>query len=143
MSLRLVATTQRAPTVGRATALLGDTPTITLIGDTAAPDVGCTVRLARHGDVWLGVVSDRSAFIDGVRMGLVPHFLFGDAHVVSVSGVARTRVLGRVGAVGGDVAGVVAGLLGPWGAGDGVVIEVAPEALVVDADDVVDVVPRT
>jgi hypothetical protein len=94
--------------------------------------------------VWLGVVLDRSAFADRVRMGAVPHFFVGDASVVTVSGVARTRVLGRVGAVGADVGNAIAGLLGPWAADDSVVVEITPEALVVvDDEDHVGVVPRT
>jgi hypothetical protein len=146
MSLRLVtaaATARPTGAVGRAQALLGDAPTLTLIGDPAAPDACCTARLVRRGEVWLGVVSDRAAFTDRVRMGLTPHFLFGDASVVTVSGTASTRILGRVGAVAAEVAAVVAPLLGPWGAGDAVVIEVRPEALVVDTDEATGIVPRT
>jgi hypothetical protein len=146
MSLRLIstaATAARPSATGRAQALLGDAPTLTLVGDPTAPDACCTARLVRRGDVWLGVVSDRAAFTDLVRMGLVPHFLFGDASVVTVSGTARTRVLGRVAAVAADVQSAVAPLLGPWGAGDAVVIEVSPEALVVDTDEAGGIVPRT
>lgn len=148
MSLRLVNTAAVAsvrPTAatGRAQALLGDAPTLTLIGDPSAPDACCTARLIRRGDVWFGVVSDRATFTDRVRMGLVPHFLFGDASVVTVSGTARTRVLGRVGTVAADLAALVQPLLGPWGAGDAVVIEVSPEALVVDTDENTGIVPRT
>ena len=117
---------------------------MTLVADQAAPDSCCTARLVRRGDVWLGIVSDHSILADRVRMGLVPRFFVGDGAVVTVSGIARTRVLGRVGAVGNDIAGVVATLLGPWGAADAVVIEVSPEALVVvDDEDAIGAVPRT
>lgn len=145
MSLRLVTATASRPTsaAGRAQALLGDAPTLTLVGDPSDPDACCTARLVRRGEVWLGVVSDRAAFTDRVRMGLVPHFLFGDASVVTVSGTAQTRILGRVAAVTADIAAIVAPLLGPWGAGDAVVIEVRPEALVVDTDEATGIVPRT
>ncbi len=150
MSLRLIEkspeiSTQgalaRAPSAaGRAQALLGDAPTLTLIGDA---DVCCTARFVRHGDVWLGIVSDRAALTDRVRMGAVPRFLFGDASVVTVSGTAHASVLGRVAAVGADIAAAVAALVGPWGAGDGVVVAVRPDDLVVDADASPVVMPRT
>ena len=52
-------------------------------------------------------------------------------------------VLGRVAAVTAEVQAAVAPLLGPWGAGDAVVIEVTPEALVVDTDEAAGIVPRT
>jgi len=150
MSLRLVVSTASSTArhagtgaSGRAQALLGDSPTMTLIGDPAAPDACCTARLVRSGAVWLGVVSDRAAFTDRVRMGLVPRFLFGDASVVTVSGVAKTRVLGRHASCTADVQATVASLIGPWGVGDAVVIEVSPEDLVVDADDAIVVMPRT
>jgi hypothetical protein len=147
MSLRLINTAASSParttSVGRAQALLGDTPTLTLVGDATAPDACYTARLVRRGEVWLGVVGDHAAFADRVRMGIVPHFLFGDASVVTVSGTARTRILGRVAAVAADVQAAVAPLLGPWGAGDAVVIEVCPEALVVDTDEPHGAVPRT
>lgn len=140
MSLRLVPTAA----ANRAEALLGDTPTLTLVADGSAPDSCCTARLVRRGSVWLGIVSDRAQFTDHVRMGLVPRFFLGDAAVVTVSGVARTRVLGRVGVVSAEVATAVAALIGPWGSDDGVVIEVSPEALVVDdVEEFVGAVPRT
>jgi hypothetical protein len=150
MSLRLVSTTSSASVhhigtgaVGRAQALLGDAPTMTLIGDAGFPDACCTARLVRFGAVWLGMVSDRAAFADRVRMGMVPRFLFGDASVVTVSGVAKTRVLGRIGSCSAEVQAALAPLVGPWGAGDAVVIEVAPEGLIVDVDDAIGIVPRT
>jgi hypothetical protein len=147
MSLRLINTaassSARTSSAGRAQALLGDAPTLTLVGDASAPDACYTARLVRRGDVWLGVVGDHAAFTDRVRMGLVPHFLFGDANVVTVSGTARTRILGRLSSVAADIQAAVAPLLGPWGAGDAVVIEVCPEALVVDTDEAHGVVPRT
>lgn len=58
-----------------------------------------------------------------------------DASVVTVSRTARTRGLGRVAVVTAEVQAVVAPLPGPWGAGAAVVIEVVPEALVVDTDE--------
>lgn len=138
-ALRLV-----PPAAGRAQALLGEQPTLTLMADASAPDSCCTARLVRHGGVWLGVVLDRSAFADRVRMGAVPRFFVGDASVVTVSGVARTRVLGRVGAVGTDVGNAISALLGPWASDDSVVVEITPEALEVVADeDHAGVVPRT
>ncbi len=150
MSLRLIEKSSentvqgalaRAPSAaGRAQALLGDAPTLTLMGDA---DVCCTARFVRHGDVWLGIVSDHAALTDRVRMGVTPRFLFGDASVVTVSGVAHASVLGRVGSVAADVAAAVAGLVGPWGAGDGVVLAVRPDDLVVDADVSPAVMPRT
>ena len=140
MSLRLVSTAA----ANRAEALLGETPTLTLIADGSAPDSCCTARLVRRGPVWLGVVSDRAQFTDHVRMGLVPRFFLGDAAVVTVSGVARTRVLGRVGLVGVDIAAAIASLIGPWGGDDAVVIEVSPESVVVDdVEEFVGAVPRT
>ncbi|HEY1097544.1 MAG TPA: hypothetical protein VGF99_01395 [Myxococcota bacterium] len=145
MSLRLVTSTaSSSPAANRAQALLGDTPTMTLVADQAAPDSCCTARLVRRGDAWFGVVADRSVLADRVRMGLVPRFFVGDADVVTVAGVARTRLLGRVNVVAADVAAVVAGLIGPWGAGDAVVIEVVPEALVVVDDEAgAGAIPRT
>ncbi len=140
MSLRLVPTAA----ANRAEALLGDTPTLSLVADGSAPDSCCTARLVRYGPVWLGVVSDRAQFTDHVRMGLVPRFFLGDASVVTVSGVARTRVLGRFAVVGADIAAAVAGLIGPWGSEDAVVIEVSPESIVVDDhEEFVGAVPRT
>lgn len=128
----------------RAAALLGDAPTLTFVADEAAPDVCCTMRLVRHGAVWLGVVSDRALFADRVRMGMTPKFTKGDAAVTAVSGVARARLLGRVDDVSDDVRAAVASLVGPWGKGDGVVLEVAPASLaVVDDEDVPGAVPRT
>ena len=124
----------------RAQALLGDTPTLTLMGDA---DVCCTARFVRHGDVWLGIVSDHAALTDRVRMGVTPRFLFGDAAVVTVSGTAHATIVGRVGAVAADIAAAVAGLVGPWGVGDGVVVSVRPDDLVVDADVSPAVMPRT
>jgi hypothetical protein len=147
MSLRLLEKTAektRSPgAMGRAQALLGETPTLTLVADPASPDACCMARFVRHGDVWLGVVSDRAAFTDRVRMGFTPRFLFGDASVVTVSGTAHAKILGRVAAVSPDVAAAIAGVVGPWGAGDGVVVAISPEEIVVDTDVSPAVLPRT
>ena len=128
----------------RAVALLGERPTLTLSADENAPDSCCTVALVRHGAVWLGVVADNAIFADRVRMGMVPRFVKGDADVVAVAGVARTRLLGRLAAVRPEVAAAVSGLVGPWGGRGAIVIEVTPESLVVvDDDSAPGSVPRT
>ncbi|MDP2341720.1 MAG: hypothetical protein Q8O67_12245 [Deltaproteobacteria bacterium] len=119
----------------RAAALLGDRPTLTLSADENTPDSCCTVRLVRHQSVWLGIIDDNAVFADRVRMGMVPRFVKGDADVVAVAGVARTRLLGRVSAVSAEIAGLVASLVGPWGAQDAIVIEISPESLVVVEDE--------
>ncbi len=128
----------------RAAALLGDRPTLTLSADENTPDSCCTVRLARHGSVWLGVIADNAIFADRVRMGMVPRFVKGDADVVAVAGIARTRLLGRVSAAAPEIAAIVAGLLGPWDSRDAIVIEISPQSLVVvDDDSAPGSVPRT
>ena len=147
-ALHLVASSSSARVVeggaARAAALLGDRPTLTLSADENAPDSCCTVRLVRHGAVWLGVIADNAIFADRVRMGMVPRFVKGDVDVDAVAGVARTRLLGRVSAAGPELALAIAPLLGPWGDADAIVIEVSPESLVVvDDDSAPGSVPRT
>lgn len=145
MSLRLVSSSLASASSfpSRAAALLGDAPTLTFVADEAAPDSCCTLRLVRFGDVWVGVVSDRALFADRVRMGMTPHFTKGDANVVAVAGVGATRLLGRCDAVAADLRAAVEPLLGPWGAGDAVVVEVSPSSLVVVGDEEPGAVPRT
>lgn len=128
----------------RAAALLGDTPTLTFVADEAAPDSCCTLRLVRHGAVWLGVVSDRAVFADRVRMGMVPRWVTGNADVVAVAGVAVTRLLGRFSALPAELQVVVQPLVGPWGSDDAVVVEISPASLVVVDDEAVPgSIPRT
>jgi hypothetical protein len=119
----------------RTAALLGDRPTLTLSADENTPDSCCTVALVRHQSVWLGIIADSAIFADRVRMGMIPRFVKGDADVVAVAGVARTRLLGRVSALSAEIAGLVSSLVGPWGAQDAIVIEVSPEHLVVVEDE--------
>ncbi len=145
-ALRLVPSSSLSPLSSRAVALLGDTPTLTFVADEAAPDVCITLRLVRHGAVWLGVVSDRALFADRVRMGMQPRF---ENDVAAVRGAAVVRVVGRVAdflqsAVAVDVKAAVAALVGVYGSADDVVVEVAPAALaVIDDEDAVGSVPRT
>jgi len=125
-----------ATSVARAAALLGSTPTMTLGADASAPDHCCTVRLVRHGDgVWLGIVDDRAAFADHVRMGLSPRFVAGDARVHAVVGTANARLLGRRHEVAAEVRRVVDALVGPWPATDAVVVEIRPTSLALVDDE--------
>ena len=143
-ALHLVSLSSSFVGPARVAALLGDRPTLTFAADEAAPDSCCTIRLVRHGAVWLGVVADSAVFADRVRMGMVPRFVKGDADVVAVAGVAKTRLLGRVGAMGPEVVARVAPLLGPWDTSDAIVVEISPESLVVvDDEDAPGAVPRT
>ena len=140
-ALRLVPSSSSSPLAGRAAALLGDTPTLTFVADEAAPDVCITLRLVRHGAVWLGVVSDRALFADRVRMGMQPRF---ENDVAAVRGSAGVRVVGRVADVAVDVKAAVKALVGVYGSADDVVVEVNVAALaVVDDEDAVGAVPRT
>jgi hypothetical protein len=139
----------RDPVVGaRAVALLGDTPTFTLVADGSAPDCCCTVRtvrLSREGDgVWVGVVDDHSLFADHVRMGMSPRFVAGDARVHAVVGAARARLLGRLDAVAAELRRALEPVVGPWPAGDAIVVELRPEALgIVDDEAPGGPVPQT
>ncbi len=135
-------------TEARALALLGDKPCMTLV-DPNDPDVCLSVRLVREGSVWLGLVDDRAALLDRVRMGLEPRFVVHpDASTSTVSGELAVHVLGRADAFSAAQparATAVAGLE-PFGFGGAVVIEVAPRALVlepVEASSVTGAVPRT
>ena len=128
----------------RAAALLGDTPTLTLSADPNAPDSCCSVRFVRHHAVWLGIISDNAIFADRVRMGMVPHFVAGDASVHAVVGTARTRLLGRVTSASADVRRSLASVLGPWEVDGLLVVEIAPEELAVVVDELAGgPVPRT
>ena len=146
MTPRLASSAAPNPTTqgARAAALLGDTPTLTLIADSSTPDSCCTLRLVRHGAVWLGVVNDHSVFADRVRMGMVPRFVAGDASVHAVVGTARTRLLGRVTSASADVRRSLASVLGPWEVDGLLVVEIAPEELAVVVDELAGgPVPRT
>jgi len=144
-ALRLVESAPAPVNGARAAALLGDGPTLTFVADAAAPDACCTVRMVRHGDAaWVGVVDDRTAFADHVRMGMTPRFVAGDARVHAVVGTARARLLGRLEDVGADLRRALADVVGPWPTGDAVVVEVRPEALgVVDDEAPGGPVPQT
>lgn len=119
----------------RAAALLGDNPTLTFVADEATPDSCCTLRMVRHGAVWVGVVSDRALFADRVRMGMTPRFTKGDADVVTVAGSAVTRLLGRLPTLSAELQTLVQPLLGPWGGEDAVVVEITPSSLVLVSDE--------
>lgn len=134
--LRLVSSSSSSSLpASRAAALLGDHPTLTFVADEATPDSCCTLRMVRHGMVWVGVVSDRALFADRVRMGMTPHFTKGDADVVTVAGTSVTRLLGRVQGLSAEMQALVQPLLGPWGGEDAVVVEITPSSLVLVSDE--------
>jgi hypothetical protein len=135
-ALRLVDSANAAKNGARAAALLGDAPTLTFVADGAAPDACCTVRMVRHGDgCWVGVVDDHSVFAEGVRMGMTPRFVAGDARVHAVVGTARARLLGRFDDASADVRRALAGIVGPWPTREALVVEIHPESLAVVDDE--------
>jgi hypothetical protein len=106
-----------------ALALLGDAPALTLLdGD------GCalTVRFARRGNVWVGVVDDHAALVDRVRMGLKPRFLVHHGQTAVLGGELEARVVG------------------PAQENGAVVLEVVPKSIAVEKEDsAVGAIPRT
>lgn len=93
----------------RAMALLGRSPTLTFTPDER--DECChSVRLAPAGrDVWVGLVGDKAALTERVRMGARPRFLtHHEGSLPTVCGECEARVVGRVsasGEVSGDLSG--------------------------------------
>ena len=135
-ALRLVDSVPAPVNGARAAALLGDSPTITFVADAASPDACCMVRMVRTGDAcWVGVVDDHSVFAEGVRMGMTPRFVSGDARVHAVVGTARARLLGRFDDATADVRRALAAVIGPWSTKDAVIVEVRPEGLAVVDDE--------
>jgi hypothetical protein len=128
----------------RAGALLGDSPRLTLV-DGNDPDTCLSVLLSRNGRVWLGLVDDRAAILDRVRLGLVPRFVVHpDASTSTISGEATVRILGRADAVTDPrVQALVA--VQPFGTAHAVAVEVTPRALVLEEEEraVTGAVPRT
>jgi hypothetical protein len=130
----------------RAGALLGENPRLTLV-DGNDPDTCLSVLLTRAGRVWVGLVDDRAAILDRVRLGLVPRFVVHpDASTSTVSGEAGVRILGRAdGLADPRVQALVAAQ--PFGVAHAVAVEVAPRALVLEPEEpagaVTGAVPRT
>lgn len=79
----------------RAHALLGPSPTVTL-----QPDAGggaCSLRLARaEGDVWVGLVDERSPFAERARLACHCSFVvYDEGETPLVCGDAEVRARGR------------------------------------------------
>ena len=113
-------------TEARALALLGDSPRVTLV-DPNDPATCLSVRLARAGTVWVGLVDDGSAVLDRIRMGMRPHFVMHpDAATSTVAGDLDVRILGRA-----EEVPDLARRFGeqPFGLARAVVIEVLPRGL--------------
>jgi hypothetical protein len=132
----------------RALVLLGDKPLVTLV-DPNDPDTCLSIRLVRSGRSWFGVVDDRAALLDRVRMGLVPGFVVHhDAETPTVSGELEVRIVGKVDGAGGK-APAVSRLLAdqPFGLARAIVVEVVPRGLALEPLDVdgspTGAVPRT
>jgi hypothetical protein len=138
-ALRLVDSAAAPVNGARAAALLGDAPTLSFVADAASPDACCTVRMVRvagDGEArWVGVVDDHSVFTEGVRMGMTPRFVAGDARVHAVVGTARARLLGRFADVAADVRRALLPVVGPWSTVDALVVEIRPEGLAVVDDE--------
>lgn len=85
----------RALVSRRAQALLGPSPTVTLQPDAGAG--ACSLRLARaEGDLWLGLVDERSPFAERTRLGCLCAFVVYDAgETPVVCGDAEVRARGR------------------------------------------------
>lgn len=82
----------------RKEALLGERPVMTFQPDPSDPATCCSIRLEKHSaGRFLGLVLDRSAFADRVRLGMRPRFVVHhEAHEPVVCGEADVKVLGRV-----------------------------------------------
>ena len=98
------------------------------------------MRLVRSGAAWIGVVDDRAALLDRVRMGLRLRFVVhADASTSTVSGDLDVKVLGRA-----EADPRARALVEPFGLARAVVIEVVPSGLVIDHDPPASgAVPRT
>ncbi|MCP4503179.1 MAG: hypothetical protein GY822_24850 [Deltaproteobacteria bacterium] len=129
----------------RAGALLGSTPILTLHAKAGDDPARCSVKLRRSGTQgWLGILSDRSQFIDRVRMGVSARFvLVPTAEVATVCGDAKIEVLGRVddekltAALTDDQQTALTALIAeqPFQVNDLVVVAVNPQTIEIEAYD--------
>lgn len=131
----------------RALALLGDAPLVTLV-DHNDPGTCLSVRLVRSGLSWFGVVDDRAALLDRVRMGLKPGFVVHhEAATPTISGELEVRIVGRADGAAGP-APALARLLAdqPFGLARAVLVEVVPRGLALEPlveDAPTGAIPRT
>lgn len=131
----------------RALVLLGDAPLVTLV-DRNDPDTCLSVRLVRSGRSWFGILDDRAALLDRVRMGLKPGFVVHhEASTPTISGELEIQILGRADGAGGTAPAVAALLKDqPFGLARAVVVEVVPRGLALEPlveDAPTGAVPRT
>lgn len=124
---------EASPGEPRALALLGDTPLVTLV-DRNDPDTCLSVRLVRAGRVWFGVVDDRAALLDRVRLGLKPGFVVHhEASTPTISGELELKVVGRADAPATTTPAVRQLLAAqPFGVARAVVVEVVPRVLAIE-----------
>ena len=137
----------------RTAALLGSRPMVTF----AADDSCCSVRLRRApGATFLGLVADKAAFTDRVRLAggrlIIAFVVHVDARTPTICGEVAVQVLGRVGTEGdADIAeghqAVVNDLMASaaFGSSGQVLICVEPLAIQVDEAEapVHGAIPRT
>lgn len=132
----------------RALALLGDAPLVTLV-DHNDPGTCLSVRLVRAGLSWFGVVDDRAALLDRVRMGLKPGFVVHhEAATPTISGELEVRIVGRADGATTATAPALARLLAdqPFGLARAVLVEVVPRGLALEPlveDAPTGAIPRT
>lgn len=142
----------------RAQALFGPAPMFTFQPDGADADLCCSVRLLPAGDVWVGLLDDKAAFTDRVRMAggeLKPQFVVHvDGDTPTVCGEAAVQLLGRVSPDGTPPEGIGPELeraalevirSAAFGAAGRVLVAVRPDAVRVDEgeDPAHGAVPRT
>lgn len=131
----------------RAVALLGDAPLVTLV-DRSDPGSCLSVRLVRADTSWFGIMDDKAALLDRIRMGVAPGFvLHHEASTPTISGELEVRIVGRADSA-VPLAPALRGLLAnqPFGLAGGVVVEVVPRSLALEPpldDEPMGAVPRT
>jgi|GEM_PF-955281 len=128
----------------RASALLGAAPVLTFHAKAGDDPARCSTRTLRVGeDQWVAILSDRSQFIDRVRMGVEARFVLAPAgEIATVCGDAKVRVLGRTTdedllKLDRDIRQGVMALLDEqaFDLRDQVVVSIQPETFEIEADD--------